>query len=236
MAEFFNGLGPSVNRPTPIDEEVVWDKSQTIMSRTDRHGVIINVNQTFVNVCGYSADELIGEPHNLIRHPDMPQIAFKVLWDNILEGKNFHAIVKNLAKSGRYYWVITDFEVERNAMGHVTSILARRHSVPQNVISEYIEPLYATLLKLERIGGMELSGRYFKGFLEKHNKTYVEFIMDILEENQPDKKAFDMQENSGTNAFSNSSNISDDIFDNTKAQAHTETKRKSFFARLFSIN
>lgn len=235
MANYYNNLGPSIERPIPINEEVLWDKSQTIMSRTDRYGVITNVNQTFVNVCGYSPNELIGQPHNLIRHPDMPQIAFKVLWDNVLEGKNFHAVVKNLSKSGRYYWVITDFEVERNAMGEVVSILARRHSVPTKMVEEYIAPLYATLLKLEKIGGMELSARYFKGFLEKHNKTYVEFIMDLLEENQTKNTTFEINENEST-TYANTKEISDDIFDSEKNQAEVETKRKSFFTRLFSVN
>ena len=127
-----------INKPTPINEEVVWDKTKTIISTTDRFGNITDVNQTFIDVCGYSASELLGKPHNIIRHPDMPKIVFKVTWDNILAGRNFHAIIKNLAKSGRYYWVITDFEVGRNIMGEVVTIMARRRAVPEHVITEYV--------------------------------------------------------------------------------------------------
>ena len=172
------------NRPTPINREVVWDKTKTIISTTDKYGTITDVNQTFIDVSGYSADELLGKPHNIIRHPDMPKIIFKVTWDNILAGRNFHGIIKNLAKSGEYYWVITDFEVGGNIMGEVVTIMARRRAVPQYVITDHIEPLYQTLLKLEKIGGMELSNRYFKGFLEKQGKSYIEYIMDILDENR----------------------------------------------------
>ena len=160
-----------INRPTPINREVVWDKTKTIISTTDKYGTITDVNQTFIDVCGYSASELLGKPHNIIRHPDMPKIIFKITWDNILVGRNFHAIIKNLAKSGEYYWVITDFEVGRNIMGEVVTIMARRRALPQYVITDHIEPLYQTLLKLEKIGGMELSNRYFKSFLEKQGKV-----------------------------------------------------------------
>lgn len=74
---------PNFKYPTPIDKEVDWDKSKTIMSRTDAAGVIDYVNQVFCDVCGYSEEELMGSPHNIIRHPDMPRVIFKVLWDNI---------------------------------------------------------------------------------------------------------------------------------------------------------
>ena len=167
------------NRPTPINREVVWDKTKTIISTTDKYGTITDVNQTFIDVCGYSADELLGKPHNIIRHPDMPKIIFKVTWDNILAGRNFHGIIKNLAKSGEYYWVITDFEVGRNIMGEVVTIMARRRAVPQYVITDHIEPLYQTLLKLEKIGGMELSNRYFKGFLEKQGKSIKDLTIAV---------------------------------------------------------
>ena len=81
---------------TPVNKEVAWDKTKTIMSKTDAKGVIEYVNQVFMDVCGYSEAELIGKPHNVIRHPDMPKTIFKILWDNIQKGINFHAIVKNL--------------------------------------------------------------------------------------------------------------------------------------------
>ena len=72
-----------INRPIPVNEEVAWDKTKTIISTTDRFGNITDVNQTFIDVCGYTAAELLGQPHNIIRHPDMPKIVFKITWDNM---------------------------------------------------------------------------------------------------------------------------------------------------------
>lgn len=231
------------NRPTPINREVVWDKTKTIISTTDKYGTITDVNQTFIDVCGYSASELLGKPHNIIRHPDMPKIIFKITWDNILAGRNFHAIIKNLAKSGEYYWVITDFEVGRNIMGEVVTIMARRRAVPQYVITDHIEPLYQTLLKLEKIGGMELSNRYFKGFLEKQGKSYIEYIMDILDESKRTATAThqDIVFEPVSNTHHTEGNfgdyeISDEIFSEEHPEEESMMQRKSFFARLFSTN
>ena len=227
--------GQNINKPTPINQEVVWDKTKTIISTTDKFGNITDVNQTFVDVCGYTANELIGKPHNIIRHPDMPKIIFKITWDNILAGRNFHAIIKNLSKSGKYYWVITDFEVGRNIMNEVVSITARRRAIPDYVVTDHIEPLYQTLLKLEKIGDMPLSNRYFKGFLEKQGKSYIEYVMSILEGTSaanPSDMQFDPL--GGTNT---TDEISDDIFSEEHPSENTNiTQRKSFFAKLFSTN
>ena len=227
--------GQNINKPTPINQEVVWDKTKTIISTTDKFGNITDVNQTFVDVCGYTANELIGKPHNIIRHPDMPKIIFKITWDNILAGRNFHAIIKNLSKSGKYYWVITDFEVGRNIMNEVVSITARRRAIPDYVVTDHIEPLYQTLLKLEKIGDMPLSNRYFKGFLEKQGKSYIEYVMSILEGTSAANPS-DMQFEpiGGTNT---TDEISDDIFSEEHPSENTNiTQRKSFFAKLFSTN
>ena len=126
---------------TPVNKEVAWDKTKTIMSKTDAKGTIEYVNQVFIDVCGYSEGELIGKPHNVIRHPDMPKTIFKILWDNIQKGINFHAIVKNMAKSGEYYWVITDFDIIRDPSGQIINYMGRRTSSFSDYRKVYSTPL-----------------------------------------------------------------------------------------------
>ena len=92
-------------RPVPIDKEVSWDKTKTIMSKTDRFGTIEYANEVFVDVCGYEDYELMGQPHNIIRHPDMPKAAFADLWQNLQHNRSWRGMVKNRCKDGRYYWV-----------------------------------------------------------------------------------------------------------------------------------
>ncbi|HEU4789900.1 MAG TPA: PAS domain-containing protein [Flavobacterium sp.] len=170
--------------PIPIDKEVSWDKTQTIMSKTDLYGTIEYANEVFVDVCGYEDYELMAKPHNIIRHPDMPKIIFKVLWDNIQKGNQFHGIVKNLAKSGRYYWVITNFEYSRDESGNIVNYIARRKAVPQDVITKYIEPLYKKLSQIEEVSGINASEKYLIGFLEEQRLSYVDYITKLMVENE----------------------------------------------------
>ena len=86
-----------------IETEV--PENEVIISRTDLSGVITYVNDTFAEISGYDADELIGKPHNILRHPDMPKSAFKELWDNLKNGQSWEGYVKNMRKDRGYYWV-----------------------------------------------------------------------------------------------------------------------------------
>lgn len=85
--------------------EIVLDKNTMIVSETDEKGNIIYANSDFCIIAGYSKEELIGQPHNIVRHPDMPKEAFKDLWETIQSGNIWNGIVKNKTKSGDYYWV-----------------------------------------------------------------------------------------------------------------------------------
>ncbi|MTH14390.1 PAS domain-containing protein [Flavobacterium sp. LC2016-01] len=178
------------NKVTVIDKEVTWDKTQVIMSKTNAFGIIEYANEVFVDVSGYEDYELMGQPHNIIRHPDMPKVIFKVLWENLKQGKNFHAIVKNLAKSGRYYWVITDFEIAKDENGVIVNYFGRRQSVPHEVVSLHIEPLYKKLLQIEVASGVEFSEKYLIGFLEEKKRSYVEYIKELILEHEKSQSKF----------------------------------------------
>jgi len=173
-----------IKRPIPIDKEVVWDKKLTIMSKTDLFGSIEYANEVFIDVSGYEDHELMTKPQNIVRHPDMPKIIYQVLWENIKKGNEFHGIVKNLAKSGRYYWAITDFEYPRDENGNITNYIARRKSVPQDVITKHIDPLYKKLLQIEKVSGVKACENYLTGFLEEMGLTYVEYITKIMMESE----------------------------------------------------
>jgi len=91
--------GPVTNR------EVNYSKHQNIVSTTDTKGILEHVNKDFLDISGFTQEELIGQPHNLVRHPDMPELAFKDLWDTLKSGKSWMGIVKNRCKNGDHYWV-----------------------------------------------------------------------------------------------------------------------------------
>ena len=226
MIRDYRDIELNVERPTPIDKEVVWDKSKVIISETDIYGRITNVNDVFCTVCGYTAAEMIGQPHSIIRHPDMPKIIFKLLWDNLKAGNNFVGVIKNLAKTGEYYWVVTDFEMRRDAMGNITHYIGRHKSVPEVAINNYLAPFYDSLLKMEKIGGVELSSRFFKNYLTKQGKDYIDFVISIMSENQ---NAFTAET---VNSIDNNNvSVSDNIY---QVDNSMNEKRKNFFERLFS--
>ena len=83
-------------------------ENELIISRTDLKGVITYVNDTFADISGYEADELVGKSHNIVRHPDMPSSVFSDLWQTIKDGKTWDGYVKNLRKDGGYYWVFAE--------------------------------------------------------------------------------------------------------------------------------
>jgi aerotaxis receptor len=87
------------------NEEVPFPEGKLIVSRTDLAGRITHCNPSFVEMSGYTREELIGQPHHILRHPDMPAAAFQDLWDTIQQSKQWHGYVKNLRKDGRFYWV-----------------------------------------------------------------------------------------------------------------------------------
>lgn len=86
-------------------QERKFPASERLISSTDRKGRIVHCNKAFEEISGYSREELIGRPHNIIRHPDMPKLAFKTMWEHLKDGKPWMGLVKNRCKNGDYYWV-----------------------------------------------------------------------------------------------------------------------------------
>jgi PAS domain S-box-containing protein len=166
--------------PTPINEQIQLSTKKYIVSKTDAKGIIEYGNDYFVEISGYTESELIGKPHNIIRHPDMPRVVFKMMWDRINRGKNIMAVVKNMAKDGRYYWVVTEFEPKIDPISNdIISHTAFRKAAPQKAI-DTMEPIYQKLLEIEKDGGMEASEKYLRGFFEEKRTTYDEFMDGVV--------------------------------------------------------
>ena len=166
-----------------LNEEVKLDKKRYIVSKTDTKGIITYSNDYFSEISGYTESELIGKPHNIVRHPDMPKVAFKLMWETINKNKNFIAIVKNLTKDGSYYWVVTDFESKIDPITKkIISHTAFRKAAPRKAIAA-IEPIYAKLLKIEKEEGLEASENFLHYYLEDKNTTYDNLINEIIGNN-----------------------------------------------------
>ena len=114
-----------MERPEVIDEEYIFE-GRAIISQTDTKGVITFANRKFCEISGYTPAELTGQPHNIIRHPDMPKAAFAQMWETIQSGQSWHGIVKNLRKDGLYYWVETEISPVRDDNDEISGYIAAR--------------------------------------------------------------------------------------------------------------
>lgn len=130
-----------------MSKEVLLDKNTMIVSETDMKGNIIYANNEFCKIAGYTKDELIGQPHNIVRHKDMPKVAFKGLWDTVQAGKTWNGIVKNKTKTGDFYWVnATAYPViKQNGEKRLISV----RSKPTDAEVEFASNLYKKLIAEE---------------------------------------------------------------------------------------
>jgi PAS domain S-box-containing protein len=163
----------------PTNKEIKLSSTKFIVSKTDPKGIITYANEYFCEVSGFKEYELVGSPHNIVRHPDMPKAVFYLLWKHIKHGVNISAVVKNMAKNGDHYWVVTDFEIRRSrTTGEISQYVAFRNAISKKVLKE-IEPLYAKMLEIEKADGMEESVAYLERYLEGKRLNYNQYIEQL---------------------------------------------------------
>ena len=127
--------------------EVPFPDGRLIVSRVDTAGIITHANEAFVEMSGYSFDELVGAPHHILRHPDMPRAAFSDLWATLAAGRKWHGYVKNLRKDGAFYWVYAT-AVPNVRQGVVAGYTSVRRKPSRTRIAE-LSAEYARLRALE---------------------------------------------------------------------------------------
>lgn len=159
-------------------KELHFNETEMIVSKTDTKGSITYCNNLFLKLAGYTEKELLGAPHNIIRHPDMPRIIFKLLWDTIKQSKEIYAYVINRAKNGDYYWVFANVTPSYDNNGKVVGYYSVRRKPSQKSI-DIIKPLYKRLLSAEKHGGMDESKKIFNDLLATNGGRYDQFVLSI---------------------------------------------------------
>jgi aerotaxis receptor len=130
------------NQPVTNTEQT-FDKQTKLISVTDLQGNIIECNEAFVSISGFSREELIGQPHNIVRHPDMPELAFETMWKRLKEGKAWMGLVKNRCKNGDFYWVdayVTPVIENRKIVGYESV-----RTLPERAMVERAQALYSSI-------------------------------------------------------------------------------------------
>jgi PAS domain S-box-containing protein len=145
-----------------------------IVSKGDAKGDITYANPIFFKLAGYTQAELLEQPHSIIRHPDMPKIIFKYLWDILKSGHDVKAFVKNLSKDGGFYWVFAHIRVATNPDGSFRNYVSTRKGMSA-AARAIIEPLYKELLAAEESGGMDASLAILEAFLKDNGASLATF-------------------------------------------------------------
>ncbi len=153
------------------------------MSKTDTKGIIGYANRVFINISGYTESELLGMPHSILRHPDMPRCVFKLLWDTISGGNEIFAYVKNMRKDGDHYWVNAHVTPTRNGAGQIIGYHSNRR-VPARTAVARMEELYRHLRRVETEHtdwreGMAAAGQELLQTLKGMGVEYDEFVFSL---------------------------------------------------------
>ncbi len=166
----------------PIDREKVMREDDFIVSKTDTKGIITYGNRIFIEFSGYSEEELLGAPHNIIRHPDMPRAVFKLLWDTIQQGKECFAYVKNMAKDGSFYWVFTNVTPSYDTKGNIIGYYSVRRKPKASGVA-VASQVYKAMLEAERSAGsnnpMAASTKVLLDILAEKRMSYEELVLAI---------------------------------------------------------
>jgi len=162
----------------PTHNEKQLSADEFIVSKTDAKGKILYGNKIFIKISGYEEHELLGQPHSILRHPEMPKIIFQLLWERLKAKKEIFAYVKNMCKDGSYYWVLANVTVTLGANEEVIDLHSVRRK-PSAKAMQIIPSLYKQLLDAEKSGGVHASQKLLEKTLEAKGESYDDFIFNL---------------------------------------------------------
>lgn len=166
----------------PTGHERMMREDDFIVSKTDLKGRITYCNRVFIEFSGFQEAELLGEQHNIVRHPDMPRGVFKFLWDTLEAKQECFAYVKNQSKDGGYYWVFANVTPSYGADGQVDGYFSVRRKPRASAIAA-VSGLYRQMLEEENRAGPKnacaASLALLNQALAQHGVSYESFILSI---------------------------------------------------------
>lgn len=173
------------NETTLTGVERIFGDDEIIVSKTDLKGRLTYTNDVFLRLASYTEEQVIGQPHSMIRHPDMPRCIFKLLWDTIQAGKEIFAYVVNRSANGDHYWVLAHVTPSRDKDGTIVGYHSNRRTADRHILETVIIPLYKQLLQEEQShanakDGMNAAYETLTNLLAEKGLSYNEFIFSLL--------------------------------------------------------
>lgn len=172
-----------MKHPPPTTTERSFGEDEIIVSKTDPKGRILYANEVFCRVGLYGEGELVGQPHSIVRHPDMPRSVFQLMWQTIGAGQEMFAYVKNMAKNGDFYWVFAHVTPSYGKDGKIEGYHSNRRKPRAEALAQ-IEPLYRRLHAEEqrhadRRQGQAAGFALLTGILAERGQSYEEFVFSL---------------------------------------------------------
>jgi PAS domain S-box-containing protein len=172
------------NKVTPTGKEILFDRDEIIVSKTDTTGKLTYGNRKFFNLAGLSERECIGQQHNIIRHPEMPRCVFELFWKTLKNGQEIFAYVNNLSSNGDNYWVFAHVTPSRNSDGQTIGYHSSRRVPNRESLNKHIIPLYKQLLKIERSissprEGLSTSSKKIDSVLQENKMEFSQFMFSL---------------------------------------------------------
>ncbi len=160
-----------------------FSADEFIVSKTNTKGIITYANDVFLRVAGYTQEEVLGKPHNIIRHPAMPRCVFRLLWERIRMGNEIFAYVLNRAKNGDHYWVLAHVTPSFDAKQNIIGFHSNRR-LPRAEVVQAVEPLYAQLRQIEDSAatpgaGIDAAGAQLRAWVDSHGGNYDEIMFTL---------------------------------------------------------
>lgn len=170
------------------EQEVLLTPQDLIISKTCPKGKIRYANRTFMEISGFSEQALLGQPHNLIRHPDMPKGVFRLMWKTLQQGEEFFGFVKNLCIDGSYYWVFANITRDLSIDGTLQGYYSVRRAPPAHAIKNTIIPLYREMLSIEQASSapaaLDQSVEALKTWVADTGMDYNHAMITLYQQNE----------------------------------------------------
>ena len=172
-----------MSRATPTGRESPFNEDEIIVTKTDTKSNITYANEVFLRVSQLTREQALGQPHNIIRHPNMPGCIFQLMWQTIQGKGEFFGYVVNLASNGNHYWVFAHVTASLDPAGNLVGFHSMRRK-PEPAQVAKIQPIYQALLAEEsrhtdRRQGMAQARTMFNRMLSEKQVTYDEFAFSL---------------------------------------------------------
>jgi PAS domain S-box-containing protein len=167
---------------TPTQHEVLLGQNEVIVSKTDLTGRITYVNRAFMRVANFPESAVLGEQHNIVRHPDMPRGVFKLLWDTLKQEREFFGYVKNITAQGDYYWVFANITPDHDAHGKLIGYFSVRRRPNIEAVAT-MQSIYQEMLAVESRAGAasapSASVEFLQAQLKSLGTTYDRYVLSL---------------------------------------------------------